>query len=227
MARPEKAITRTGPIAEHAHQLRALRASAGLGLRELAEHTGYSTATLSVAASGSSLPSWEVTRAYVVACGGDVKAWRSRWENAAHSVQPARQQAAQKVQGMTEVRYVHGELPAGKVLSQVGGPAPLPVTAESPADFMDCLLRVKIWAGNPSVRTLAARADMPASTLHDFLHHSPSTVPSLDMVITFLGACGIDDAQVVGEWIYTWRRLKFSDEISKRRPDHQRHRFSA
>ena len=35
------------------------------------------------AASGNRLPSWEVTRAYVQACGGDLKEWRARWEDVA------------------------------------------------------------------------------------------------------------------------------------------------
>jgi hypothetical protein len=39
----------------------------------------FSKATLSAAASGHRLPTWEVTRAYVSACAGDVDEWELRW----------------------------------------------------------------------------------------------------------------------------------------------------
>ncbi|WTG87047.1 hypothetical protein OH807_05375 [Kitasatospora sp. NBC_01560] len=44
--------------------------------------------TLYEAASGSRLPSWPTTRAYVQACGGDEAEWRLRW-SAATSKEPA------------------------------------------------------------------------------------------------------------------------------------------
>lgn len=39
----------------------------------------YSPTALSTAAAGKRLPSWEVTKAYVEVCGGDVQAWHERW----------------------------------------------------------------------------------------------------------------------------------------------------
>src|ERR1700750_2667174 len=76
MGRPENTISASGPVADHAQQLRLLRQHAALTLRQLTARTGLSTATLSVAASGRKLPTWEVTRAYVQACGGDEDDWR-------------------------------------------------------------------------------------------------------------------------------------------------------
>jgi tetratricopeptide (TPR) repeat protein len=49
----------------------------------MAASANFGAATLAKAASGSRLPSWEITRAYVTACGGDLKEWRARWESAA------------------------------------------------------------------------------------------------------------------------------------------------
>ncbi|MFJ4700587.1 hypothetical protein ACIP5N_21590 [Streptomyces sp. NPDC088768] len=72
-----------GAVQGFAHELRELRREAGaVPYRELARAAGYSAATLAAAAAGKRLPSWEVTRAYVQACGGDVEGWRERWEDA-------------------------------------------------------------------------------------------------------------------------------------------------
>ncbi|WTZ88058.1 helix-turn-helix domain-containing protein [Streptomyces sp. NBC_01384] len=59
-----------------AYELRALRRSVGNpSYRELASRANYSGTTLSEAARGLSLPSLEVTLAYVRACKGDVVFW--------------------------------------------------------------------------------------------------------------------------------------------------------
>src|SRR3954463_1113750 len=85
MSRPESTIDNIGPVADFARQLRLLRQYAALTLRQLATRTGLSTATLSVAAAGQKLPTWEVTKTYVQACGGDLDDWRVRWEYAGQS----------------------------------------------------------------------------------------------------------------------------------------------
>ncbi|GLY85186.1 helix-turn-helix domain-containing protein [Actinoallomurus iriomotensis] len=60
--------------------LRDLRRAAGNpSYRELARQAHYSASVLASAASGRSLPTLDVTRAYVAACGGDVDAWTRRW----------------------------------------------------------------------------------------------------------------------------------------------------
>ena len=72
-----------GPTQRFAAELRALRDTAGRpSYRELAGRAHFSKATLSAAAGGHRLPTWEVTRAYVDACGGDVDQWRERWDAA-------------------------------------------------------------------------------------------------------------------------------------------------
>ncbi|MER5262718.1 helix-turn-helix domain-containing protein [Actinosynnema sp. NPDC002837] len=73
-----------GPLTAFAAALRALRQEAGGSTyRELARRTGYSTTTLSDAASGRALPSLAVTLAYVRVCDGDVEEWQRRWHELA------------------------------------------------------------------------------------------------------------------------------------------------
>jgi transcriptional regulator with XRE-family HTH domain len=79
VSRPERPIDPLWPLASFASGLRALRQKRGYTYKELAGITHYSRAALSTAAGGKRLPSWELTRAYVLACGGPVAEWRARW----------------------------------------------------------------------------------------------------------------------------------------------------
>ena len=76
-----------GPVQRFAFDLRKLRQEAGgPTYRAMAQHTGYSVATLSRAAAGGQLPSLEVALAYVRACGADPEEWEPRWRAAAREV---------------------------------------------------------------------------------------------------------------------------------------------
>ncbi|MFC4909358.1 serine/threonine-protein kinase [Actinomadura gamaensis] len=70
-----------GPLHDFALGLRALRAKApgSPAYRQLAKTACYSASVLSMAASGRALPTWDVTRAYVQACGGDTEEWHAIW----------------------------------------------------------------------------------------------------------------------------------------------------
>ncbi|MEU3341943.1 protein kinase [Streptomyces sp. NPDC006668] len=72
-----------GPLRDFARGLRELRAHApgSPTYRTLAARARYSPSALSDAASGRRLPSWEVTAAFVEACGGDVAQWRQLWQD--------------------------------------------------------------------------------------------------------------------------------------------------
>jgi transcriptional regulator with XRE-family HTH domain len=211
MGRPENTISMDGPVADFARQLRLLRRHAALTLRQLAAKTGLSTATLSVAAAGRRLPTWSVTQAYVQACGADIGDWRARWEHAAWL---SRRPAALPLPA--KAPYAPGRSRRENGLSRENGggspcdPVPLPVTAETSGEFMRCLLRVKIWAGDPPVRALSRRAGLPQSTMQDFLHRE-RRLPPVETVRAFLAACGVDDATIIAEWVFTWRRLKFAE----------------
>lgn len=211
MGRSENPVSGSGPVADFAQQLRLLRQQAALTLRQVAASTGLSTATLSGAASGRKLPTWDVASGYVQACGGNTDDWRMRWEHAARF---SRSPSALQLPG--GAAPTSGVRSGGNRRGFAGGPAPLPVTAESVSEFMGCLWRVKIWAGDPPVRALSRRAGLPPSTMQDFLQRERRTLPAVEMVCAFLGACGVDDSSVIAEWVYAWRRLKLA-EIEKRR----------
>ncbi|MFJ7212969.1 NACHT and WD repeat domain-containing protein [Amycolatopsis sp. NPDC098790] len=67
-----------------AADLRRLREKAGgPSYRSLAVKAHYSATVLSEAAGGRKLPSWPVTRAYVLACAGDAAEWEQRWQEIA------------------------------------------------------------------------------------------------------------------------------------------------
>src|SRR5690348_2932750 len=85
MGRPEAPLdAREGPLREFASRLRRLREeSGGRSYRQLAKAANFAAPTLARAASGRSLPSWEVTRAYVAACGGDPDHWHATWASTA------------------------------------------------------------------------------------------------------------------------------------------------
>jgi transcriptional regulator with XRE-family HTH domain len=209
--RPQNQIGGTGPVADQARQLRLLREHAGLTLRDLAELTKYSLGTLSRATAGRALPTWEVTEAIVRACGGNLPEWADRWKEAAEY---RRLPKAMNTPARIRTQPVG---PAGRDLVTHGwGPPPIPVAAETSAGFMDCLRRVKIWAGDPPVRTLARRAKMSPSTVHDILRNKSGNLPSVEAVCAILTACGIEDTSVLGEWVYAWRRLKFAEVEARR-----------
>lgn len=78
MGRAERPLD-PGPLHDFAGDLRALRARTGITYRVLSRSAGYSPSALSAAASGDTLPTLEVTLAYVQACGGDAAGWEQRW----------------------------------------------------------------------------------------------------------------------------------------------------
>jgi len=82
MSRPERPLdAANSPTARFADALRVLRRKAGSPTyRDLALLAHSSKASLSAAANGRRLPTWEVTSAFVRACDGDVDEWRSRWQ---------------------------------------------------------------------------------------------------------------------------------------------------
>lgn len=79
MPRPERPIDPRSPLALFAADLRALRQERGIKYRQMSRQINYCVTALAGAASGRYLPTWEVTQAFVVACGGPVDQWRERW----------------------------------------------------------------------------------------------------------------------------------------------------
>ncbi|MFD3313495.1 hypothetical protein [Streptomyces sp. NPDC058694] len=97
MGRPERPLDpEAGPIQRLAHELRALRTSAGgPSYRTMAASAGFSATTLSDAAAGRRLPSLAVVQGYVRACGGDPAEWEPRWKEAeSEAAEAVREEAA-------------------------------------------------------------------------------------------------------------------------------------
>ncbi|MEU6745651.1 helix-turn-helix transcriptional regulator [Spirillospora sp. NPDC046719] len=121
MPRPESPLDPSeGPVPAFAQDLRHLRANAGNpSYRALAAVSHCGRTTLAKAAAGRRFPSWEVTRAYVEACEGDVEAWRRKWQatdallkaegRASGDPVPARELARTAAPG----RRSHGPSPQG------------------------------------------------------------------------------------------------------------------
>jgi transcriptional regulator with XRE-family HTH domain len=80
MARRESPLDPSAGVLQcFALDLNSLRETKGLTYRQLAAKAGYSRTTLSDAANGKELPTVDVVRAYVGACGGDEEEWGRRW----------------------------------------------------------------------------------------------------------------------------------------------------
>ena len=79
MPRPERPIHPHWPLASFAGGLRALRDERGIKYRQMSRRAHYCVTALAGAASGQYLPTWEVTQAFVLACGGSVDDWHRRW----------------------------------------------------------------------------------------------------------------------------------------------------
>ncbi|MFF4028833.1 hypothetical protein ACFYZ2_03545 [Streptomyces sviceus] len=84
MGRPERPLDPdNGLVQRLAHELRELRRAAGSpSYRTMAKAAGFSSTSLSIAASGRKLPSLAVLQGYVRACGGDPAEWEPRWKDA-------------------------------------------------------------------------------------------------------------------------------------------------
>jgi hypothetical protein len=84
---------------------------------------------------------------------------------------------------------------------------PDPGTARTPAQYMDTLRNYRIWAGQPSYRTMGQQCGQrfAASTIHAAL--SSNELPTLPMVQAVITSCGGTDAHQQ-MFATAWRRLR-------------------
>jgi hypothetical protein len=182
--RPEQPLVTVGPVSELAGELRRLRGRADLTYAQLAGKTGLSAATLRGAAGGFRCPTWQVTRAFVVACGGDEEVVRPLWDDAC--------------------RAAGREAPL-----QPPADPPDPAGAESAADLVRMLKLLLQWADAPSLTRLNKRAGgfnlLPPSTVSDMLRSQ--RLPRLELMLAFVRACGLDENQATA-WQAAYERIK-------------------
>ncbi|WP_280727757.1 helix-turn-helix transcriptional regulator [Kitasatospora sp. MAA4] len=194
MPRPENPIPGTSPIElrEFAEGLRALRRKDGyLDYRAMSARANCSAPSLSQAAAGRKLPTWEVTRAFVNACGGSEVEWRTRWQLVKQVLESAPAEALNSaglmpVESTSEYIQTSGVVarrpyraatpvtpPTSKRLlisSHVGNHASEGIasyvaggTIVSVEDVGQGLRQVRAAAGSPSLRELSLRTKLNGS----------------------------------------------------------------
>jgi transcriptional regulator with XRE-family HTH domain len=86
----QEALDRDGsPVREFAFWLRDLKRASDLTYEQLARRTGYGVSTLQEACGGRRLPTLKVARAIAGACGADVPAWESYWQDVRRAADPS------------------------------------------------------------------------------------------------------------------------------------------
>ncbi|MFD3700096.1 helix-turn-helix domain-containing protein [Streptomyces sp. NPDC058646] len=186
--------------------LRELRQREGISVPELSRRSNLSEMTVQGIESGRRLPSWPHVKSLLEALAAgpeDVKRIRRLHQAALDDRDAA--PAPFVVNGGNVTIHASGSPGTGgsDPVPQFGRPDPLRVS--TPADFVEALNAVHIWAGKVSLRKLetASGGVLRRSTISDMLN-SPK-VPDLDRCTAFLRLCGIRN---LDDWVFTWRRLK-------------------
>lgn len=216
MPRPENKIPGDGPIAQLAQELRQVRDRAGRPpYRQLAASTHFSASVLADAAAGYRCPTWEVTKAFVMACEAEIEGWYQRWLRAQADVPSRRvRQPRNVVPTTTDKKGVEAAVPARLPLRPTRPPDPS--LARTPAEYVRQLRALRAWAGKPGSREIARagrnlgllprslpEGNLPSSTLYDALNPKRTSLPPLRIVQMVVEACGA----WVPEWTATWQAI--------------------
>jgi exopolysaccharide biosynthesis polyprenyl glycosylphosphotransferase len=165
-----------------------MRGRADLTYDKLAAKTGLAATTLRLAASGTRLPTWDVTRAFARACDCEHATVRALWADACRAAG----------------RSVPAEPPAEP---------PDPAEAKSAVQLIGMLKQLRLWAAEPSLAELNRRAGghniLPPSTVHDMLNKE--RFPRLELMLAFVRACGLDDDQAA-VWQAAWERIEAKED---------------
>uniref|UniRef100_UPI003F497EB0 helix-turn-helix domain-containing protein n=1 Tax=Sphaerisporangium sp. CA-236357 TaxID=3240030 RepID=UPI003F497EB0 len=124
--------------------------------------------------------------------------------------------------GRAETAAVNKVRPAVEVPRQIEDAAgysykPDPLTATTPGELVDRMRQFRIWAGEPSLRTLAQRSGgaFAASTLCKVLNGE--RLPGQDLIEAFIRACGGSEEDVQ-RWVTVRRGLRVPPAKAKARP---------
>ncbi|MFJ9899947.1 hypothetical protein ACIQPR_42115 [Streptomyces sp. NPDC091280] len=168
MGRPESALDpEAGPVPQLAHQLRELRrAAGGPSYRSMAATSGVSATTLSRAAAGEQLPTWNAVQGYVSACDGDPAEWETLWKEteAALAVAVREEDARPPYRGLARFEpgdrgLFFGREPMVTELERLVGDHRLAVLFGASGSGKSSLLRAGLI---PRLRERAADGDRPA-----------------------------------------------------------------
>ena len=210
--RREKDLAADAPYREFANRLRDLRRNTGLTLDDIARISGKSKSTLSAACNGQTMPGWEVTAAFVEACGAKAADWNKPWRNA-------------KVRGVDEDDLAHGPV----LLSHHDRP-PCPVHAQTVQEFLDTMRHLRVWAGNDSFRVIEKKSaaidkQMKADRVPGTFYIARNTLnavllgdrmPKRELLEAFLTYAEVNDGRDRRAWIEAWQRLTFMEDKAKK-----------
>ncbi|GAA2135816.1 hypothetical protein GCM10009727_30300 [Actinomadura napierensis] len=209
-----------GPVTAFAHALRRLRTEAGgpsYRTMESVCHCGRTT--LAKAASGRWFPSWEVTRAYVMACGGDVDAWLRQWRSTADLLDADGRAAGDPVPVRELTRAATTE-------RRAAGPSPQtddPFRATTPDELVGMLQRLCRRAGIEPHRLPRLSTEAPGADAYAILSGAQVAglfyghrVPRSHEVLRIVELCHADAGEM-RLWALACDRLLHAP--GSRRPD--------
>lgn len=251
MGRPRNPITGSGPHKDFARQLRTWvdNAPEKLTTRRLGKLVHCSADTISVALSGTKLPSEATLRGIVRACGGskqDVEEWLKFRLDTQREADRLRIKALE-FGPLRADPATGGRREYAVITPEVADPAqsePNPEAAQTFEDLRHQLALLRIAAGSPSYRTL--RRDIAeitgshysVTTLNDlFTGQRPPGHEMFAAIVSTLLRLAVDDIpaswRMGGLWSAAWRRAEYNrlrPDLTQRRhtglylvPEHQDH----
>jgi hypothetical protein len=212
MSRPENPIIGDGPVAELARALRQLRDGVGRpSYRVLAKEAHYSPASLADATDGYHCPTWDLTQAFVRACGGAEADFRPLWTKA--------DMAYRKKLLLIRSRRARDRINSGldpkpgrrQDFRDLIPGEPHPRGAITAAQYVRQLRALRAWAGQPGHKEIMRQSGrrLSSSTMYDALSPTRTRLPPLDVVETILAACA--SAGAVAEWVAVWRAIRLRE----------------
>lgn len=243
MGRKLNPIKDTGPVGQFATRLRARQAQVvpRPTYRGLAKLCHYSHSVLADAANGEKLPTWEVTEAFVRACGADdeeVGNWHTYWLETRQALENLLRKLGQAsllvpARTLTSQTARFGRL--RPVLADIAGPdqcQPQPGQVRTYEDLHYQLHVLRIAMGNPSLRELRRLMgrEYGLSTLSDIFagHRTPGSTIFTAIVTGLLTIQGPPDSKPAADepWrsVRNWERAWSQAEYNRIRPDLMRRR---
>ncbi|MGW2642787.1 helix-turn-helix domain-containing protein [Streptomyces sp. NPDC001348] len=183
-----------------AEWLRSLRRRSGLTYRRMSQlieeesitEPGCSAVTLFRADRGTCLPRRQVVEAYAQVCGATRREARLRWKRAAQQADPGGGGGGRRPSSLgRRLEFIY-----------------------HPAHLLEAMHRVRLAAGQPSLRELQRRArdmgtaPLPRSTVADVL--AGVRMPSEDLLIAYVRACG-EQGHLLNLWRHAWARAQGAD----------------
>ncbi|GAA2120302.1 hypothetical protein GCM10009759_69040 [Kitasatospora saccharophila] len=201
MGRHEKAVVAsTRQLEDLVLWLRAQRQVCGLTYAQMATAStpAYTSTALSRAASGSSVPTWNLTEAYAKVCGADLRTADRLWRAARWAEHRSRQEARADGQDIAAKWY--------DVLA-----TQLRLISDH-VSLRRAMIGLRAKGGQPSLarlQKLAGRSGsggwcLPASSLGAILRGE--AVPGIRHVLAFVRAMG--DGRREAEWAAAWNRAE-------------------